>query len=1070
MRRLAGQAGRFANRLVRLVLGVAMLGGLGLAALAWRLQEGPLPVPLLAQQVEDAFNTGRDGTRLEIGSVAIAWSGWRDGHGSPLALTLRRVRAIGADGTMLADLPDAAVSLSLPWLLRGVFAPSALELRGLTLAAERSGDGTLTLALGAMTEGSTTEGVEAGQRDDDPVLDLATQLMRPPSDSAPLAALRSVRLTDARLRVVDAQFGRSWTAEIGTFALLRRDGGGIDLNGQGALVLATGQVGLRLRGSIDGTSGRGSATLTVPAFRPAALAGSAPMLAPLAAIDAPASLAVDVQLDGLRIPTMALARLRVGPGTIATGLRGRIALRSLEADITLDGDTLRVERAVLRPSPTGAGAPAAEPPRITAQAEARLVDGRWQAEAQFGIDRVAVADLALYWPAGIADGARDWITENMTAGIARDGTWRATASWDPAGAAPRLLGLEGTLTAEALEVHWLRPMPPAQGVGGRARFALDAIEVDITGGTQAGTAIQLREGRVRIGLATEPETAEMDFVAGGPAAEVWALLRHNRLGLFNRRAPPITEVRGTLREGRVSLGFPLVSDLPIEAMRISATGRVADIRIPRLVLGKDLERGNFEFSVDPNGLRANGTATVQGIALRIQQEADFRPGPPGQLVSREIVSGRAEVRQIAAFGLDPRPFVEGTVGLDIRNETRRNGQGRVALRTDLTQARLALDALAWAKAPGVAGQGEATIALLNGQITAIDGIRIEAADALMRGRGTQLRQNIPQVIEVQQGQVGRSRFSGEINPPDGPRGRWTVAMRGPVLDIAPVLARPSAAEANEGAHDASAPGVAVDIRFDRVLLEENRALTGVTARLTTDARGTAQTARLRGRVEGGGGLDLSIAPEAGRRRLRLTSDDGGALLRAFGVLRTVQGGRLSVDAAFEDGRRGVPLVGSAELEEFALHDAPALGKLLQAMSIFGVFEALSGQGLSFASLTAPFSLTREALVLNDARAFSVSLGITARGRIDRQRQTIDMEGTIVPAYVVNSLLGRIPGLGRLFSPERGGGLFAATYRMRGPLSDPSVSVNPLAALTPGFLRGIFGGGQDAATDDPPAGR
>jgi hypothetical protein len=71
---------------------------------------------------------------------------------------------------------------------------------------------------------------------------------------------------------------------------------------------------------------------------------------------------------------------------------------------------------------------------------------------------------------------------------------------------------------------------------------------------------------------------------------------------------------------------------------------------------------------------------------------------------------------------------------------------------------------------------------------------------------------------------------------------------------------------------------------------------------------------------------------------------------------------------------------------------------------------------------------------------------------------VEVEGTLVPAYFFNQLLGNIPLLGRLFSPERGGGVFAATYRVQGPLSDPTVTVNPLAALTPGFLRGIFGDG------------
>ena len=82
--------------------------------------------------------------------------------------------------------------------------------------------------------------------------------------------------------------------------------------------------------------------------------------------------------------------------------------------------------------------------------------------------------------------------------------------------------------------------------------------------------------------------------------------------------------------------------------------------------------------------------------------------------------------------------------------------------------------------------------------------------------------------------------------------------------------------------------------------------------------------------------------------------------------------------------------------------------------------------------------------------------MTAKGQLDLATRTADLQGTIVPAYFFNSLLGDIPLIGKLFSPERGGGLFAATYAVRGSLDDPSVSVNPLAALTPGFLRGAFG--------------
>jgi hypothetical protein len=1065
VRRAAGQAGHFLNRLVRGAMAVVVLAGLGIAALAWRLERGPLSVPWLARQAEAAFDAAGGPTRLEIGDATLVWAGWREGHASPLEIALQRVRAIERDGgAVRAELPDAALSLSLPWLLRGVVAPRALELRGLVLRAVRGADGAFSLGLGAVARDvAEAEAGQDGAGDADALLATLGELMRPPSDATPLAALRRVRLVDADLIVTDAQLGRVWSAEVSSLSLTRREGGGLDLAGQGGLALGAERVPLRLAGMIDGASRDGEVTLGLPAIRPAALARAAPALGVLAALDAQAAITLEVRLQGLRIPSSARARLRVGPGRIDLGERGAFALAAIEADLALEGDTLRLERGVLRPAPPRQAAGGA-PPLITVQGQAGRTGSQWRAEARLGLDAVALGDLAHYWPEGLARKARRWLAENLTAGTARNGAWRVAASGDLASGTAALDAFEGTAEAEEVTVHWLRPVPPAEGVRGRARFGLDAIEIDVAGARQAGGGIAVREGRLRIGFETDPEIADIALVADGPLADVWTLLRHPRLRLFDRRPPPVASLGGTLREGRVQLSFPMIDELPIERLRVTASGRGTEVRVPRAVLGRDLERGTFEFAADTDGLRVTGTATLAGIALRIQQEADFRSGPPGQVVGRETATGRADARQIAALGLDPRPFVEGMVGLDVRSETQRNGQGRVAIRADLGAARLAVEPLAWAKPPGVAARGEATVLLRNGTLTAIEQIRIEAPDALVRGRADRPRDNVPQRIDITQGSLGRNRFTAQIAPPQGRVGSWTIALRGPVLDLVPVLAAPHASD--PGAEPPPSAGVGVDARFERMLLAGDQALTGVAATARVDGHGVVLAAQLRGRVAGGGPFDMRIAPEGGRRRLRLTTDDGGALLRAFGVLRTVQGGRLSVDAAYAHARAGAPLAGSAELEDFAVRDAPALAKLLQAMTVFGVFEALSGRDLSFVSLTAPFTLTRDALVLNDARAFSASLGVTAKGRIDRLRDTIDMEGTIVPAYVFNSLLGRIPVLGRIFSPERGGGLFAATYRLRGPLADPAVSVNPLAALTPGFLRGVFGIGQDAVGTVP----
>jgi hypothetical protein len=232
------------------------------------------------------------------------------------------------------------------------------------------------------------------------------------------------------------------------------------------------------------------------------------------------------------------------------------------------------------------------------------------------------------------------------------------------------------------------------------------------------------------------------------------------------------------------------------------------------------------------------------------------------------------------------------------------------------------------------------------------------------------------------------------------------------------------------------------------------------ARTLIDGRGVMRGAQAIGRTAPPGqpgAFEFNLDPQGRQRQLRLVAEDGGGLLRAFDLVNSIEGGRLTVNGSYAEMRPGAALTGTAELDQFVLRDAPAAAKLLQAMTLYGLVDAArGGSGLVFNRLVAPFTLTPEALTLADARAFSASLGLTAKGRILREQGVVDMEGTIVPAYVFNTLLGNLPIIGRLFSPEAGGGLFAATYRIQGPLADPQVAVNPLAALTPGFLRGLFG--------------
>ena len=156
-------------------------------------------------------------------------------------------------------------------------------------------------------------------------------------------------------------------------------------------------------------------------------------------------------------------------------------------------------------------------------------------------------------------------------------------------------------------------------------------------------------------------------------------------------------------------------------------------------------------------------------------------------------------------------------------------------------------------------------------------------------------------------------------------------------------------------------------------------------------------------------------------------------------------------------------------DDFLYRDVPALGRLLSVASLSGVGALLNGEGLPFARFDVPFTLRDRRLEFENARAVGSEVGLTAEGLIDFGADNIEIRGTIVPAYTLNSLLGNIPILGDILTGGKGSGIFAATFRMNGAIAEPKVSVNPLAALAPGFLRNLFSGQLPEGVDVPPVG-
>ena len=142
------------------------------------------------------------------------------------------------------------------------------------------------------------------------------------------------------------------------------------------------------------------------------------------------------------------------------------------------------------------------------------------------------------------------------------------------------------------------------------------------------------------------------------------------------------------------------------------------------------------------------------------------------------------------------------------------------------------------------------------------------------------------------------------------------------------------------------------------------------------------------------------------------------------------------------------------LRDFKVVRAPVLAKILGIGSLGGIAALVQREGMPVTEARLPFAWDGGRLTLHDVRAIG-AVGLTADGTIDRTSGTCDLRGNVIPAYTLNSALGKVPLLGRLFVGGKGEGVFGIDYRVSGAIADPTVRVNPLTSVAPTVLRQWF---------------
>jgi hypothetical protein len=412
------------------------------------------------------------------------------------------------------------------------------------------------------------------------------------------------------------------------------------------------------------------------------------------------------------------------------------------------------------------------------------------------------------------------------------------------------------------------------------------------------------------------------------------------------------------------------------------------------------------------------------------------------------VQARLDEAQRSALGLDfLTGMVAGPVAVDAAYDIAAAGRGRVVATLDLNDAALDIKKLDWKKAAGVPALARLTADLADDKLTAIP-------DATVKGPGVDAKASLSfddkgfSGVVVDHVVAGDNDFGGSLQRL-GAAG-WRVEASGKSFDAAGLVDDFDRAPASQ---ETEAP-LAIDLTLDRLILGPGREVKALTASLASDGAHW-QSASIAGKHSDKASLSLNYDGTASDRPFKLTSDDFGALLKLLGIYDDIEGGQFALSGHAEDRDGHRMLITTADGGDYRVVRAPTLARLLSLASFSGIGALLSGQGIPFRRLQGEVNFTEGHIALSNARAYGGAIGINASGTIDRAAGQMNISGTLVPAYTLNSVIGDIPLLGDLLVGGEGHGVFASNFRVFGPIEKPDVSVNALSTLAPGFLRNLF---------------
>ena len=666
--------------------------------------------------------------------------------------------------------------------------------------------------------------------------------------------------------------------------------------------------------------------------------------------------------------------------------------------------------------------------------------------------------LKKLWPPVVAPKTRNWLTENLVSGKISDGTFVINIPVNGMAEAKRNHHLDDSavdvrFTMADVTTRYFRSLPPLQKASGSAKLTGNHFDVAIAGGQAvmpSGKVVRLQQGSFAaqdLMIVETPGTINVTVAGDTAALQEFANLPDLNLvqsGLDG--VPPITGDA----VAKVTLKLPMVKDVPRERVQILSTIALNNAAVAGIVPGIDLSDGQFAIVFDNSGLAVTGPAKLNGIPATIDWHK--APGKSGVQQASIKTTLDEEARRKLGLKIDG---LQGPVDVAISLPDIRKAATTVTINADLSKAAVALPGVGWTR-PATAGTA-AVFTLVRDPKGGrnVKDISVKGPGLLIKGDIDLNPDNSINVVNMSQLRLGdENNYALKVKPQDN---GYAVMITGAAFDARPYiksLISPAAGDGAAAGKSGPAGGATLSVtaRFDRVYAHRGEIVQSVNADFVSTG-GRITQADITGLYLSGQPVTLRVIPGDGGRQLRVTSTDGGATLRAANFYSKVAGGALEFSALIANDQISSIRRGELVVRNFAVRNEAALAQLDQRGR-----PRKSGprsDGISFKKMVLPFTTDARFVRLGDSIIKGDDLGATASGLIRKSDNAMDITGTIIPAYALNSAIGDIPLVGDILTGGNDEGIFGLSYFLGGTMNAPKFQVNPVSAIAPGILRKFF---------------